>query len=102
MYGIRIEKPLSHVKEYMSVLRSALEIGHVDHEGYFFQVHFHDYDERTARIPLMISALGEKAFEAAGEIADAALPWLAPMSYLLDKALASARLLPLSRVCWWH
>jgi len=91
MYGIRIEKPLSYLKEYMSVLRTVLETGHVDHEGHFFQVHYHWLDDRIANVPLMISALGEKAFETAGEIADAALPWLAPIPYLLDKALPALK-----------
>jgi alkanesulfonate monooxygenase SsuD/methylene tetrahydromethanopterin reductase-like flavin-dependent oxidoreductase (luciferase family) len=91
MYGIHIEKPLSYLREYMSVLRTVLETGHVDHEGHFFQVHYHWLDDRIANVPLMISALGEKAFETAGEIADAALPWLAPIPYLLDKALPALK-----------
>jgi alkanesulfonate monooxygenase SsuD/methylene tetrahydromethanopterin reductase-like flavin-dependent oxidoreductase (luciferase family) len=91
MYGIQIEKPISYLKEYMSVLRPVLETGHVDYEGHFFQVHYHWVDDRIAKIPLMVSALGEKAFETAGEIADAALPWLAPTPYLLDKALPALK-----------
>lgn len=91
MYGIQIEKPLSYLREYMSVLRAVLETGYVDYEGDFFQVHYHWIDNRIARVPLMISALGEKAFETAGEIADAALPWLAPIPYLLDKALPALK-----------
>lgn len=89
VYGLRMEKPLSYVKEYMSILRAAIETGHVEHQGQFFQVHYHE--EPTARIPLIISALGEKAFEVAGEIADGALPWLAPIPYLLDKALPALK-----------
>jgi alkanesulfonate monooxygenase SsuD/methylene tetrahydromethanopterin reductase-like flavin-dependent oxidoreductase (luciferase family) len=54
-------------------------------------------DDRIANVPLMISALGEKAFETAGEIADAALPWLAPIPYLLDKALPALKKGALSR-----
>ena len=95
VYGLHMEKPLSYVKEYMNVLRAALETGHVEHQGHFFQVHYRE--QRTARIPLIISALGEKAFEAAGEIADGALPWLAPIPYLLDKALPALKKGALSR-----
>jgi len=91
MYGLPIEKPLSYVKEYMSVLRTALETGHVEYQGHFFQVNYFDFDKRTANIPIVISALGEKAFEVAGEISDGALPWLAPVSYLLDKALPALK-----------
>lgn len=91
MYGIQIEKPITYLKEYMSVLRPVLETGQVDYEGKYFQVHYHWLDNRIVNVPLMISALGEKAFETAGEIADAALPWLAPVPYLLDKALPALK-----------
>lgn len=46
---------------------------------------------RPAQIPLLISALGEKAFRLAGEIADGAISWVCPVPYLLDTALSALR-----------
>ncbi|WP_165423652.1 LLM class flavin-dependent oxidoreductase [Ktedonosporobacter rubrisoli] len=90
VYGVPMgKKPLSQTREYMSVLRAAIETGQVEYQGEFFQVHYHE--ETTASIPLIISALGEKAFETAGEISDGALPWLAPIPYLLEKALPALK-----------
>ncbi|GHO48000.1 LLM class flavin-dependent oxidoreductase [Ktedonospora formicarum] len=91
MYGIQIEKPLTYLKEFMGILRPVLETGQVDFEGKYLHAHYHWLDNRIVNVPLMISALGEKAFETAGEIADAALPWLAPVSYLHDTALPAIR-----------
>jgi alkanesulfonate monooxygenase SsuD/methylene tetrahydromethanopterin reductase-like flavin-dependent oxidoreductase (luciferase family) len=91
LYGIPMQKkPISYLKEYVTVLRSALEKGAFDYQGEFFQVHSSS-DRTTTRIPLIISALGERAFEAAGEIADGALPWLAPLPYLQSTALAAMK-----------
>ena len=46
---------------------------------------------RTAKIPLLISTLGEKAFLLAGEISDGALSWLCPVQYLLNTGLPALR-----------
>src|SRR6266705_1949385 len=46
---------------------------------------------RQAQIPLLISALGEKAFRLAGEVADGAISWVCPVPYLLDTALPALR-----------
>jgi alkanesulfonate monooxygenase SsuD/methylene tetrahydromethanopterin reductase-like flavin-dependent oxidoreductase (luciferase family) len=46
---------------------------------------------QSARIPLLISTLGPKAFRLAGEISDGALSWMCPLPYLLNEANASLR-----------
>jgi alkanesulfonate monooxygenase SsuD/methylene tetrahydromethanopterin reductase-like flavin-dependent oxidoreductase (luciferase family) len=43
------------------------------------------------RLPILVSALGEKAFQLAGEIADGALSWLCPVPYLLHTGLPAVR-----------
>jgi alkanesulfonate monooxygenase SsuD/methylene tetrahydromethanopterin reductase-like flavin-dependent oxidoreductase (luciferase family) len=77
------------LREYVEVMRQALWEGRVDHQGTFFKVTASL--PRTAQIPLLISALGEKAFHLAGEIADGAISWVCPVPYLLDKALPALR-----------
>lgn len=88
-YGLPQTAPLSYLKEYVEVLRGLLWEGRVDHRGEFFQVV--DTLPRTAQIPLLIPALGVKAFRLAGEIADGALASLCPVPYLLDQALPALR-----------
>ena len=89
MYGLSMSSPLAYLREYVEVMRQVLWEGRVDHQGKFFRVN--TSFPRTARIPLLVSALGEKAFRQAGEIADGAISWVCPVPYLLDKALPALR-----------
>jgi F420-dependent oxidoreductase-like protein len=83
-YGLSQTAPLAHLREYMTVLRCLLSEGNVEYSGRFFHV---KAQSRIASIPLLISALGTKAFHLAGEISDGALSWVCPVPYLLNKAL---------------
>ena len=89
MYGLSMPSPLAYLREYVEVMRQVLWEGRVDHQGKFFKVV--TSFPRTAQIPLLVSALGEKAFHLAGEIADGAISWVCPVPYLLDKALPALR-----------
>lgn len=88
-YGLKQLTPLAHLREYLEVLRAVLWEGSVDYHGRFFQVA--DSLSRTAQVPLMISALGLKAFRLAGEVADGAVPSMCPLPYLLEQALPALR-----------
>lgn len=85
-YGLKMTAPLAYLREYMTVLRGLLGTGHSDYQGTFFQVRA---TSRTAPVPLLVSALGQKAFHLAGEISDGALSWNCPVPYLLKEALPS-------------
>ena len=73
----------------MKVLRAALWEGKVDHHGHFFNVIV--TLPRTAQVPVLISTLGKKAFQLAGEIADGALSWVCPVPYLLNTGIPALR-----------
>ncbi|HLZ60894.1 MAG TPA: LLM class flavin-dependent oxidoreductase [Ktedonosporobacter sp.] len=85
-YGLKMASPLAYLREYVTVLRGLLGDGHIEHHGDFFQV---NATSRTAPIPLLVSALGQKAFHLAGELSDGALSWVCPVTYLLKEALPS-------------
>jgi F420-dependent oxidoreductase-like protein len=85
IYGIEIEQPLAYLREYIQVLRPLLQDGEVHHQGHYFTV---DVSlQASSRVPLLIAALGPKAFRLAGEVADGALPYLCPLPYLRETAL---------------
>ena len=88
-YGIKMVKPLEYLREYVQVVRAALWKGKVDHKGTFFTVNA--TLPRIAQIPLLTSALRENAFKQAGEMADGALCWNCPVSYLLKIGLPALR-----------
>lgn len=91
--GIPMRKPLSHLREYLTVLRALLWEGAVDFEGDYFAVHLEV--GQTGRVPIYISALRAGAFRLAGEVADGAISWMCPAEYLRRTAApaleASAR-----------
>jgi len=89
IYGLPHRTPLAHLREFVEVLRAALWQGKVDHHGPFFNVVVNL--PRVSRIPVLISTLGEKAFQLAGEISDGALSWLCPVPYLLGTGLPALR-----------
>ena len=84
-FGIPFVRPLAHLREYVAILRQALEQGTVDFEGEFFKVHFPRTE--TARVPILISALREASFRVAGEISDGGISWICPASYLARVAM---------------
>src|SRR2546422_8394080 len=89
VYGLSMPSPLAYYREHVEVMRQGLWEGRVDHQGRFFKAAISF--PRQAQIPLLISALGEKAFRLAGEVADGAISWMCPVPYLLDMALPALR-----------
>jgi F420-dependent oxidoreductase-like protein len=89
IYGLSQTTPLAHLREYVKVLRAALWQGKVNHHGDFFNVKVSM--SHTAQIPVLISTLGMKAFQLAGEIADGALSWVCPVPYLIRTGIPALR-----------
>ena len=89
VYGLPLREPLTHLREYVAILRGLLWEGRIDHHGRFFDVAASL--PRPARPPILISALRAGAFRLAGEVADGALSWVCPAPYLLNTALPALR-----------
>jgi F420-dependent oxidoreductase-like protein len=84
-YGIPYTQPLSHLREFVTVVKTLLTGTQTDFEGEHFKIHAKlDYD---AQVPVITSALRAPSFELAGEISEGAVTWLCPASYLRDTAL---------------
>ena len=88
-YGLQHKTPLAHLREYVKVLHAALWEGRVDHHGKFYNVVA--TLPRTSQTPVLISTLGEKAFQLAGEVADGAISWVCPVPYLLRTGISALR-----------
>ncbi|MGB3328279.1 MAG: LLM class flavin-dependent oxidoreductase [Thermomicrobiales bacterium] len=88
MYGLPMTRPLSYLREYLTVLRALLWDGSVHHAGEFLTVRA-TLPATTAppRTPLLISALRENAFALAGELSDGAISWVTPVEYILKTAI---------------
>jgi F420-dependent oxidoreductase-like protein len=82
MYGIDFDRPISHLREYLTVLRTLLAEGNVAHQGDRYQVNgFLDVADAPPP-PVLLGVLREQMARLAGSHADGALCWLAPAEYL--------------------
>ncbi len=84
-YGVRWHRPLKQLREYLTVLRALLDEGRVDFEGEHVTARAEFRD--PPRTTLMASALRPASFALCGELADGAISWMCPRSYLVEQAL---------------
>jgi F420-dependent oxidoreductase-like protein len=92
MFGIPMTRPLSYMREYLTILRQLLWEGRADVDGEFFHVHAAlPQSIEPPRTPILLSALRANAFRQAGEIADGAISWVCPIPYLVQSALPALR-----------
>ena len=81
-HGVRFNPALARTREYVEIVRTALRGERVDHQGAQFSVPLAGTGHRPLRlsvrpqreVPIYLAAVGPKATELAGEIADG---WLA-------------------------
>jgi len=83
--GLEFDAPLAHLKEYLQILKAALQKGKVDFDGEHYQAHGAIYE--PVDIDIMASALRKGSFELCGAEADGAISWICPGTYLRDSAL---------------
>jgi Coenzyme F420-dependent N5,N10-methylene tetrahydromethanopterin reductase and related flavin-dependent oxidoreductases len=88
--GIQFTSPLSHLREYLHVLKLLLQQGRVDFDGDYYKAH--ESIPEPLDLPVMASALQRGSFELCGEEADGAISWICPGVYLRDVALPAMRL----------
>jgi len=83
-YGGKIEKPVTQMREYATILR-AIFGGEAPPEGRFFSTHF-QFMGYAARpdLPIYIAALSPNMLRLAGEIGDGVMLWLCNPDYIRD------------------
>ncbi len=91
MFGTPFEKPLGHLREYLRIVKAALNEGGVDFDGEFYHAHGRMAGPLAQPVPVMASALRVNAFRLCGELADGAITWICPLSYVRDVALPALR-----------
>jgi alkanesulfonate monooxygenase SsuD/methylene tetrahydromethanopterin reductase-like flavin-dependent oxidoreductase (luciferase family) len=88
-FGVDFRSPLTQLREYLLVLRALLHEGSVDFSGKLVRARARI--ARPSNTPVMASALQEGAFLLCGEIADGAISWVCPWSYIQRHALPALR-----------
>ncbi|MGE0601083.1 MAG: LLM class flavin-dependent oxidoreductase [Dehalococcoidia bacterium] len=88
-WGIPFERPLQHLREYLTILRGVLETGAVNFEG--TRLTARGQSGGPTQVTLMASALRVNGFRLCGELADGAISWNCPLPYLRDVAVPAIK-----------
>lgn len=88
-WGIPFERPLQHLREYLTVLKGILETGAVAFEGKRITARAQVAGPTT--VTVMASALRSNGFRLCGELADGAISWVCPLPYLRDVAVPAIK-----------
>ena len=83
-WGLPFDKPLSHLREYVTVLRALLNEGEVDFDGE--QLSAHARIAGPTQVKVMISALRTGSFRLSGELTEGGISWMCPLPYIRDVA----------------
>ncbi|MDG1990444.1 MAG: LLM class flavin-dependent oxidoreductase [Dehalococcoidia bacterium] len=84
-YGVNWRTPLTHLREYVTVLKGLLHNGEIDFQG--THVTGKASISGIYKTPIMASALRTKAFNMCGEISDGAISWMCTPNYLVNVAM---------------
>jgi F420-dependent oxidoreductase-like protein len=94
MWGLRLERPVEAMREYLHIVRTSIRDGVCSFEGEYFTARWGYSAPRRPDMQLMISALSPRMLELAGELADGVVLWMCSPAYIRDHvvpAVAAAR-----------
>ena len=77
LHGLAYTRPAAHMREYLSVLVPLLRDGSVRYRGEFYQVDGGFVVPGTSPVPVLVGALSPLMVQAAGELADGVVTWMA-------------------------
>jgi 5,10-methylenetetrahydromethanopterin reductase len=77
LHGLAYEQPAAHLRDYLSVLVPLLREGSVSYRGRFYQVDGGFAVPGTSPVSVLAGALSPLMVQAAGELADGVVTWLA-------------------------
>lgn len=84
MLGRPYESPLTAVREYLTIVRSLLDGETVDVDGSLFSCHTGLIPYPSPPVEVGAGVLRPRMAEVAGAVADVAITWLTPASYLAE------------------
>jgi F420-dependent oxidoreductase-like protein len=77
LHGLAYQQPAAHMRDYLSVLVPLLREGSVRYRGAFYQVDGGFAVPGTSPVTVLVGALSPLMVQAAGELADGVVTWLA-------------------------
>lgn len=97
--GIGFDKPIRHLREYLTILLALMRTGKVDYQGETLACQAQLFQSPAQDTPVVVAALGPQALKVAGTLADGTtLAWVGPKTVrehiaprLRDAAAAAGR-----------
>jgi 5,10-methylenetetrahydromethanopterin reductase len=77
MYGYSYDRPIRHMREYLSVLLPLLDGEHADFKGATVSCDIRLSTPHEQRVPVVLAALGSQMLRLAGERVDGTITWMA-------------------------
>ncbi len=75
--GIEFDKPIRHLREYLSILMPLLHDGEVDYSGELLSCKARVFKKPATPVPVLVAALGPQALRLTGRLADGTiLAWV--------------------------
>src|SRR3954469_582117 len=96
VYGVDYPPPIRHLREYLTVLRSAFAGETVDFEGETVTAKAPGPSTVGGDVPIIVAAMGPQALKVTAELADGTLPFLAgprALSELIVPTMAGKRII---------
>lgn len=90
IYGADFKFPLSHLREYVTIVRQLLHEGEVDFKGTYYRSKA--TISKPSNVPVMISALRPKAYQTGGELSDGVLTFATPLFYAVKYGLDNMKI----------
>jgi len=84
MFGLSFEKPVRHMREYLSVLVPLLRDGKADFDGETIRTHAATDVPELPPVPVLVAALGPKMLDLTGTVADGTVTWMTGPATLAD------------------
>jgi F420-dependent oxidoreductase-like protein len=91
LWGLRLERPVEAMREYLTIVRGLLVDGSVQLDGAHFAARGGYAAPRRAGLPILIAALGPRMLELAGELADGVALWMCSPGYIASQVVPHVR-----------
>ena len=84
MFGMTYDKPIAHMRDYVSVVRALASDGACAVDGKAYRVNASMNIEGSKPFPILIGALMPKMLELCGELCDGTLTWMSGAKHLSE------------------
>lgn len=91
MWGLKLDRPASALREYVTIVREILDKGSVSFSGRYFTANMAYLAPRPERLPIILAAINPRSLEQAGEIADGTTTWMCAPAYIRDQIVPGVR-----------